>query len=142
MTLGVKTIRTAIRNPRGNPCERYIKIVGICLRIACGSDHTKWYESLLKVEDFINYSYSEATNELPVEIQFGRKISLEIEKLIKYPPSEENANWEERKNRVYQRLIGQAKKSSNYHRSRFVDFRPGQKVLVRKGWVSNKSQYV
>lgn len=36
LELGIREVHTAVRNPRGNPCERYIKIVGVCLRIVCG----------------------------------------------------------------------------------------------------------
>lgn len=40
--LGIKEIHTAIRNPRGNPTERYIKTIGECMRIVCHNKHSSW----------------------------------------------------------------------------------------------------
>lgn len=68
--LGIKELHTAVRNPRGNPCERYIKVVGECLRISCRHQHSSWATYLKQIENFINFNYNETTEVLPVELQF------------------------------------------------------------------------
>lgn len=116
--LGVKSIRTAIRNPKCNPCERYVRTVGICLRILCSNDHTKWYEVLPKIEEFVNCGYSDATNELPIEVHFGKRIRLGIEECIEYPTVNEDISWIERKKKI--RMVDQAVRRARYHRCKMV----------------------
>lgn len=142
LALGIKEVHAALRNPRGNPCERYVKTVGVCLRITCGSKHSSWARNLGRIEEFINYNYSEAASELPIEAQFGRRFPLEIERVIKYPPAKEHVDWEEIRGRVYKKLLMQAERRHKYHHSRLLEFQPGQWVLVRKGWTSSTSREV
>lgn len=63
---GIKETHTAVRHPKGNPCERYVRIVGECLRLASQSQHSSWAKYLRSVENFININYNETTAELPV----------------------------------------------------------------------------
>lgn len=90
--LGIQEVHTSIRNPRGNPCERYIKLVAECLRIECMNQHSSWAKSLVKIEKFINHQYSSVTGELPLELQWRRKCSLELEKYINYTKSSMDVN--------------------------------------------------
>lgn len=70
--MGIKEVHTAIRNPRGNPTERYMNTIGNCLRIVSGGKHSSWVRYLTQIEHFINYSYSEATESIPVELQMEK----------------------------------------------------------------------
>lgn len=80
--LNIKEIHTSIRNPRGNPSERYVRIVVECLRILCMSKHNSWVQCLKKAEDFINYQYSSMTKELPIELHCRSKCMLELETYV------------------------------------------------------------
>lgn len=139
--LGVREVHTAIRNPRGNPCERYIKLVAECLRIDCGGKHNSWVKSLGKIENFINYQYSGVTGELPIELQVKGKCWLEVEKYIKYPKSSAAVNWKDVEQQVRERLKMQAKRRNQYCVSRMKEFLVGQKVLIKKNgcrWLVRK----
>lgn len=76
LELGIRELHTAIRNPKGNPSERYIKVVGECLRIACHGKHSTWAHYLEQVEDYINHSYNGSTENLSIELQFKRPCIL------------------------------------------------------------------
>lgn len=136
--LGIDEVHTAVRNLRGNPCERYIKVVGECLRISSIHQHSSWAKYLEQVENFINYNYKETTEVLPVQLQLKRNCTLGIERYIKYPPGREEADWETMRMKVRERLIRKAKKRNKYHKVRMIVFRTGQKVLLRRDWTSNR----
>lgn len=64
------------------PAERYIKIVGECLRILVKNRHCTWSNHIGEVESFMNYNYNDSTGCLPVELQGEKKCKLKMEEWI------------------------------------------------------------
>lgn len=136
--LGIKEVHTAMKNPQGNPSERYLKVVGECLRIACGEQHSSWAKYLMPVEKFINLNYSEITEMVPMELQKEERYKLGIEKYIKYPPGREETNWEVVIKQVRERLIRKVEKRNKRQKVKWKEFEIGQDVLIRNDRISNK----
>lgn len=89
------------------------------------------------VEDVINLNFSEATGEIPVEVQFRKCYRLDMERNIEYPPKNER-NWDEVRQQIHDRLWRKAKKRNKRHRVVMEEFKVGQKVMIRKDRISNK----
>lgn len=140
--LGIRSIHTAIRNPRGNPSERYVKIVGECIRINCMNKHESWATHLGKIEDFINGQYNSMTGELPVELQCRCRCPLELERYLMYPKLGKPRNWQEVERAAKMRLEHQSKLRNKYCDNKVIEFQIGQLVLVRNDQVSNASKKI
>lgn len=139
-SLNIRPIFTAVRNPQGNPCERYIKVVGTGMRILCGNRHQSWHDHLGRIKHFINYNYNSTTKELPIEIQGKTNVMLDVETKIKYPVELQGTNWEQRCSELRQRLKHQADRRSKYHKVKLIEFEIGQKVLIRRVEISHRNK--
>lgn len=136
----IHQVYTAIRNPQANPCERYIKTVGVCLRIICGNDHQTWGKHLMSVKQFLNCHYNIATNQMPVEIQTKKTFILDIEKDVRFLEQSPRQDWDRIFKEVYGRLQAQADVRNKYHKTRYTSFQVGQRVLVRSADISSKNK--
>lgn len=91
-----------------------------------------------RIENFINCSYSEATGNIPVELQLGKNCTLGIEKYVEYPPGKEDTDWDKVREAVGERLTLRAEKRNRYHKVRIREFEEDQKVLIRIDRTSSK----
>lgn len=89
---GIMIGYTSIRHPQSNPAERFMRTIGVMLRIMCGQRHNSWAQQVCLIEDYINLGYSSATGQIPVEIQNGERAILPFERIIKYPDG--NVLWD------------------------------------------------
>lgn len=136
----IKEKHTSVRYPQGNPCERYIKVVGECLRILVKNRHNTWGLYLKQVEQCMNYNYNGSTGAVPVEEHFERSCQLEVEKWIQYPPVVKDVCWKNIKDRIVARMKGQAERRNKYQKIKTLGFRRGQLVLIRRSRISNKTK--
>lgn len=90
------------------------------------------------IENFINYSYSEDTENIPAELQMEKDCTLGMQKYVEYPPGKDRIDWEKKKIGVRERLKLKAEKRSKYNKTKILELEIGQKEIIRRDRTSRK----
>lgn len=128
----IKTIHSSVYHPQSNPTERVNKEVNKMCRIYCNKKHTAWPLVLSFIEECLNLSVHNTTEQIPYEVMFGKSSKCFIQRLIKFPMMK---TFDHAKIVVLVRenLIRKAelRKIKYDNKIKPITYRVGEKVLVK-----------
>ena len=87
--LGIKHIFSSIRYPQGNLSERVMRELGRVFRTYVSNRHNAWFSKLGDIERWFNSTFHESVKCTPYEIQYGRKPTNELARMLGLVTGEE-----------------------------------------------------
>ena len=133
----IKVTFSSVRHPESNPTERVMRELGRFFRSFCTEKHSSWSDYVSRIENLMNITTHYSTRFPPKFLHYGLPVEDDIQKIIKYPSSEN-----QKRNHVLtlakENLLKNFRKRKNQQKSiTKIKLNVGDLVLLRVRHLSN-----
>lgn len=143
--VGIKPKHVSLYHPSSNVAEKFIQRTKRLLRLYCNTKQQNWVKYLPLAEDQINLTHNQTTGEIPYIALFGRKPLTDIEKLIKFPKTEDGINLQLLHDKIFKKVSTDAQKRLDKFKAKnykVLDVKANDLVLVRHKILSSKADKI